>query len=142
MNLVFCKGSSSKKQEYLGLRYYKLEGETETSIVYLADETKDSHSFIAELYQFTSNGRAFDLDIVFERHKGDLEVEGILFQPLKKVSKQIRTYHVELGWEYFGFGKVGSVCVGRLRRWSIKPIRFGLLGSKNIFGLLGSTRVT
>ncbi|GKE05921.1 hypothetical protein Tco_1397939, partial [Tanacetum coccineum] len=64
---------------------YKLEGEIETSIVYLAIETKEYRTFIAELYQFTSNGRTFDLDIVFEDHKVDLKVEGILFQPLEKV---------------------------------------------------------
>nr|GEX29173.1 protein kinase-like domain, phloem protein 2-like protein [Tanacetum cinerariifolium] len=64
---------------------YKLEGETETSIVYLANKTKDKRPFTAKLYQFTSNGRTFDLDIVFEDHKDDLEVEGFLFQPLEKV---------------------------------------------------------
>ena len=91
MNLVFCKGEYSEKQKYVALRY-KLEGETETSIVYFANETKDNRSFIAELYQFTSNGRTFDLEIVFEDHKDDLEVEGILFQPLEKVSWQMLVY--------------------------------------------------
>ena len=76
---------------YVTLRY-KLDGETETSIVYLATETKDNRSFIAELYQFTSNGRTFDLEIVFEDHKDNLKVEGILFQPLDKVSLQILVY--------------------------------------------------
>nr|GEW36760.1 protein kinase-like domain, phloem protein 2-like protein [Tanacetum cinerariifolium] len=84
VNLVLRKEDSSQKQMYVGLRY-KLEGETETSIVYLANETKDNRSFIAELYQFTSNGRTFELDIVFEDHRDDLEVEGILFQPLEIV---------------------------------------------------------
>ncbi|GJS34492.1 hypothetical protein Tco_0532874 [Tanacetum coccineum] len=92
VNLVLRKGNSYEKQKYVGLRY-KLEGETETSIVYLANETKDNrsfdvsnHSFIAELYQFTSNERTFDLEIVLEDHKYALEVEGILFQPQEKVS--------------------------------------------------------
>ncbi|GKD79208.1 kinase-like domain, phloem protein 2-like protein, partial [Tanacetum coccineum] len=87
VNLVFCKHGSCNKQKYVGLRY-KLEGDTETSIVYLANETKDNCSFIAELYQFTSNGRIFDLQIVFEDHKNSLEVEGILFQPLEKVEHE------------------------------------------------------
>ncbi|GJV63871.1 kinase-like domain, phloem protein 2-like protein [Tanacetum coccineum] len=84
VNLVVRKDNSSEKQKYVGLRY-KLEGETETSIVHFATETKDNLSLIAELYQFTSNGRIFDLEIVFEDHKDNLEVEGILFQPLEKV---------------------------------------------------------
>ncbi|PWA80272.1 Phloem protein 2-like protein [Artemisia annua] len=78
------RGNSSEKQKYVDLKY-KLEGETETSIVYIATTTKDNRFLIAELYQFTSNGRTFDLEIVFEEHKDDLEVEGILFQPLEKV---------------------------------------------------------
>nr|GEV67553.1 protein kinase-like domain, phloem protein 2-like protein [Tanacetum cinerariifolium] len=80
-NLVFCEGNSSKKQKYVGLTY-KLEGETETSIVYVATETEDNRSFIAELYRFT----IIDLKIVFFDHKDDLAVEGILLQPLEKVS--------------------------------------------------------
>ncbi|GJV00932.1 zinc finger, CCHC-type containing protein [Tanacetum coccineum] len=76
---------------------YKLEGETESSIVYLANETKDNHSYIAELYQFTSNGRTFDLDIVFKDHTDDLEVEGILLQPLEK-------RYNERKWRYFKKG--------------------------------------
>ncbi|PWA43313.1 protein kinase-like domain, Phloem protein 2-like protein [Artemisia annua] len=87
VNLVFCTDNSNKKQKYVALRY-KLEGETETSIVYLATETQDGYSFIAELYQFTSNGRTFDLEIVFEDHTDNLEVEGILFQPLGKVEHE------------------------------------------------------
>ncbi|GJT14470.1 kinase-like domain, phloem protein 2-like protein [Tanacetum coccineum] len=87
LNLVVRKGNSSEKQLHVALRY-KLEGETKTSIVYLATTTKDNRSFIAELYQFTSNGRTFDLDIVFEDHKDDLEVEGILFQPLEIVEHE------------------------------------------------------
>ncbi|GKE14864.1 hypothetical protein Tco_1422441 [Tanacetum coccineum] len=88
VNLVVRKGNPFGKQMYVGLRY-KLEGDTETSIVYLAIETKNYRTFIAELYQFTSNGRTFDLDIVFEDHKVDLKVEGILFQPLEKVELEI-----------------------------------------------------
>ncbi|GJT12087.1 kinase-like domain, phloem protein 2-like protein [Tanacetum coccineum] len=84
VSLVLRKNDSSKKQKYVALRY-KLEGETETSIAYLANKTKDNRSFIAELYQFTSNGRTFELDIVFEDHIENLEVEGILLQPLEKV---------------------------------------------------------
>ncbi|GJY90072.1 kinase-like domain, phloem protein 2-like protein [Tanacetum coccineum] len=87
VNLVLFKGYYSVNQEYVGLRY-KLEGETETSIVYLAHKTKDSHSFIAELYQFTSDGRVFDLEILFEDHNDDMKVEGILFQPLEKVEHE------------------------------------------------------
>ncbi|GKD42330.1 hypothetical protein Tco_1266975 [Tanacetum coccineum] len=88
VNLVLRKGRSSGKQMYVALRY-TLEGEmTESSIVYLANETKDNHSYIVELYQFTSNGRTFDLDIVFKEHKDDLEVEGILLRPLEKVEHE------------------------------------------------------
>ncbi|PWA61301.1 protein kinase-like domain, Phloem protein 2-like protein [Artemisia annua] len=83
VNLLFCKDYSYQEQKYVPLRY-KLEGETETSIVYLANKTHDGYSFIAKLYQFTSNGRTFDLEIVFEDHKDNLLVEGILFQPLEK----------------------------------------------------------
>nr|GEU99499.1 hypothetical protein [Tanacetum cinerariifolium] len=61
---------------YVSLRY-KLEGETETSVVYLANKTKDKRPFTAKLYQFTSNGRTFDLDIVFKDHKDDLEAYAV-----------------------------------------------------------------
>nr|GEW63247.1 protein kinase-like domain, phloem protein 2-like protein [Tanacetum cinerariifolium] len=87
VNLVIRKDNSSKKKKYVALRY-KLKGETETSIVYLATTTKDNHSFIAELYQFTSTGRVFDLEIVFLDQLDDLEVEGILFQPFEKVEDE------------------------------------------------------
>ncbi|PWA53389.1 protein kinase, ATP binding site, Serine/threonine-protein kinase Plk3 [Artemisia annua] len=86
VNIVLCK-ATYWKQKYVALRY-KIEGETETSIVYLATETQDGYSFIAELYQFTSIRRTFDIEIVFEDHKDDLEVEGILFQPLEKVEHE------------------------------------------------------
>nr|GEV25161.1 putative ribonuclease H-like domain-containing protein [Tanacetum cinerariifolium] len=68
---------------FVSLRY-KLKGKTETYVVYLANKTKHKRPFTSKLYQFTSNGRTFDLNIVFEDHKDDLEVEGILFQPLEK----------------------------------------------------------
>nr|GEZ65100.1 protein kinase-like domain, phloem protein 2-like protein [Tanacetum cinerariifolium] len=88
VNLVLNKGDQPlKKKKYVALRY-KLEGERETSIVYLANETKDKRSFIAELYQFTSDGSVFDLKIVFKGHKAGLKVEGILFQPLEKVEHE------------------------------------------------------
>ncbi|GKC84511.1 kinase-like domain, phloem protein 2-like protein, partial [Tanacetum coccineum] len=87
VNLVFCKDDSSQKQKYVALKY-KLERETEASIVYLATETKDTRSFIAELYQFTSDGSIFDLKVVILDHDNNLAVEGILFQPLEKVQHE------------------------------------------------------
>ncbi|PWA47358.1 protein kinase domain, Nitrogen network kinase 1, Phloem protein 2-like protein [Artemisia annua] len=87
VNLVLCKDEYSIEQMYAALRY-KLEGEAKTSIVYLATTTKDNLSYIAELYQFTSDGRVFDLEIVFLDHKKDLHVEGVLFQPLEKVEHE------------------------------------------------------
>nr|GEX19689.1 protein kinase-like domain, phloem protein 2-like protein [Tanacetum cinerariifolium] len=87
VNLVLGQGYTFGKQQYAGFRY-KLVGETETSIVYLANETKDNRSFIAELYQFTSKGSIFDLEVVILDHDIDLAIEGILFQPLEKVEHE------------------------------------------------------
>ncbi|PWA63620.1 protein kinase-like domain, Phloem protein 2-like protein [Artemisia annua] len=43
---------------------------------------KDRHS------EKQNNGRTFDLEIVFEDHKDNLQVEGVLFQPLEKVQHE------------------------------------------------------
>ncbi|KAK1417783.1 hypothetical protein QVD17_26917 [Tagetes erecta] len=70
---------------------YKLQGETESSIAYLADERKDGW-WMCELYQFTSQDhRTIDLEIIFDGFHGyhyfgnAIEVEGIEFRPLEKV---------------------------------------------------------
>lgn len=74
---------------------YKLKGETESSIAYLADERED-RCWMCELYQFTSDHKTIDLEIMFEgfhtyHYFGSaIEVEGIEFQPLEKVRCQIR----------------------------------------------------
>ncbi|GJU00983.1 kinase-like domain, phloem protein 2-like protein [Tanacetum coccineum] len=87
VNIVLCNRSTIYTPMYVALRY-KLEGESETSIVYLATKTKDNRSFIAELYQFTSTERTFDLEVAFEDYTYNLIVEGILFQPLEKVEHE------------------------------------------------------
>lgn len=91
MNFVFkFKNGKESKEPYIALKY-KLEGETKTSIVYLADERKDEW-LMAELYQFTSDETIVDLEIIFEANKEWLVVEGIEFQPLEEVSRQIPVY--------------------------------------------------
>ncbi|GKF61756.1 hypothetical protein Tco_0181810, partial [Tanacetum coccineum] len=64
---------------------YRLRGETTTSTVYLSNRRAEDHFFMAELYQFTSNGSSVDLEIDFDDHGTNLRVEGILFQPLEIV---------------------------------------------------------
>nr|GEV32987.1 retrovirus-related Pol polyprotein from transposon TNT 1-94 [Tanacetum cinerariifolium] len=77
LTLNFIQGGLFSKQKYVALKY-KLERETEASIVYLTTETRDTRSFIAELYQFTSDGSIFDLKVVILDHDNNL-AEGILF---------------------------------------------------------------
>ncbi|KAK9067837.1 hypothetical protein SSX86_011948 [Deinandra increscens subsp. villosa] len=65
---------------------YKLQGETKTSISYLADEREDGW-LICELYQFTSDHQIVDLKILFEgffNKYTSIQVEGIEFRPLEK----------------------------------------------------------
>ncbi|PWA46697.1 protein kinase-like domain, Phloem protein 2-like protein [Artemisia annua] len=79
---------SSGKQVYADLKY-RLRGEATTSVVYLASQRKYDDLYMAELYQFTSDGSIVDLEIDFDDHGSNLQVEGILFQPLEKVEDQL-----------------------------------------------------
>ena len=84
VNLVYIS-SSGGKQVYVDLKY-RLRGEATTSVVYLANR-RDFYLHMAELYQFTSDGSIVDLEIIFENSGTHINgVEGIMFQPLKKVS--------------------------------------------------------
>ncbi|PWA35874.1 Concanavalin A-like lectin/glucanase, subgroup [Artemisia annua] len=84
VNLV-CDFSVYHEQGYGKLKY-KLRGETTTSTVNLANLRKvDDWLCRVELFQFTSDGSIVELEITFDYHGFNLEVEGILFQPLEKV---------------------------------------------------------
>ncbi|PWA43948.1 serine/threonine/dual specificity protein kinase, catalytic domain-containing protein [Artemisia annua] len=87
VNLVFYVPLVSD-QHYVDLRY-RLRGETTTSAVYLGNRRGDDLLFIAELYQFTSDGSIIELEITFDNHGSNLQVEGILFQPLEIVEDQV-----------------------------------------------------
>ncbi|GKC02900.1 kinase-like domain, phloem protein 2-like protein [Tanacetum coccineum] len=95
VNLVFGIYSiyANAKQRYIDFEY-RLKGMTTTSTVYLANPREYDHlCYMAELYQFTSDGNIVDLEIDFENFGINIErVEGILFQPLEKVSLQIPVY--------------------------------------------------
>ncbi|PWA48688.1 protein kinase-like domain-containing protein [Artemisia annua] len=75
VNLVYYN-SSSHKQVYVDLKY-RLRGEATTSIVYLANRRDDDQLYMAELYQFTSDGSIVDLEIIFENSGTRNVVEGI-----------------------------------------------------------------
>ncbi|KAD6453728.1 hypothetical protein E3N88_08434 [Mikania micrantha] len=86
VNLVFKFSFLARKCQLIYLRY-KLQGETKTSVSYLAYEREDEW-WACELFQFTSDCRIVDLEIMFDGFNNcyDLiEVEGIEFRPLKKV---------------------------------------------------------
>ena len=86
VNLVFYSSSSDVEQAFLDLKY-RLRGEATTFVVYLAKRRQDDRLFMAELYQFTSDGSIVDLEIIFENSGTNIhKVEGILFQPLEIVS--------------------------------------------------------
>nr|GEW90430.1 protein kinase-like domain, phloem protein 2-like protein [Tanacetum cinerariifolium] len=82
VNLVFFDHSLSYRHS-IELKY-KLREEITSSIVYRARPQKDDKLNMAELYQFTSDGSIFELEITFDNHGSYLQVEGILFQPLEK----------------------------------------------------------
>nr|GEW20217.1 hypothetical protein [Tanacetum cinerariifolium] len=86
VNLVF-DSSSYDEQAYVDLKY-RLRGET-TFTVSLAKNT-DRCLYMAELYQFTSDGSIFDLEIMFEDCETNIRVEGILFQPLEIVDPLLK----------------------------------------------------
>lgn len=84
VKLVFYSYLYSKKE--FGKLKYRLRGETTTSTVKLANQRSEYRFYTVELFQFTSDGSIVDLEITFDDHGINLEVEGILFQPLEKVS--------------------------------------------------------
>ncbi|MFS7928111.1 putative protein kinase RLK-Pelle-LRR-VIII-1 family [Helianthus anomalus] len=86
VNLVFKFDREEKRRcEDIFLKY-RLKGERESSISYLAYEREDGW-WACELYHFTTDHRTVDLQILFEgyRNQDYLRVEGIEFQPLEKV---------------------------------------------------------
>lgn len=86
VNFIFkCIYRQETKQLIRIAIKYRLEGETKTSIVYLADEREDEW-LMAELYQFTSDGTTVDLEIIIDHDNDPIVVEGIEFQPLERVS--------------------------------------------------------
>ncbi|GKA74063.1 hybrid signal transduction histidine kinase M, partial [Tanacetum coccineum] len=82
VNLVFK--NKKPKERYIGLEYKIKDGKKSYS--FLADERKDAW-LSAELYQLTSDGRAVDLNFLFDCHAptfvffSNFLVEGIEFQP-------------------------------------------------------------
>ena len=89
MNLVFRYAGNIKKCIHIR---YRLGGETKVFIVYDADKREDGW-FVAPLYQFTSDHKTVDLEIIFERVLETLQVAGLEFQPLEeKVSRNIPAY--------------------------------------------------
>ncbi|MFS7950688.1 putative phloem protein [Helianthus anomalus] len=69
--------------ELIGL-IYKLQGDAESSVSHLAYKREDGW-WMAELYQFTSDHRIVDLEILFDGSLHCIEAEGIEFLPLEKV---------------------------------------------------------
>ncbi|GJU84266.1 hypothetical protein Tco_1291812 [Tanacetum coccineum] len=93
VNLFFY--GESDIQVYIDLKY-RLRGEPTTSTVYLAKRRDDGPFYMAELYQFTSDGRIVDLEIIFENSGTIIDgVEGILFQPLEKNGKKNKRLCIE-----------------------------------------------
>ncbi|GJT08495.1 kinase-like domain, phloem protein 2-like protein [Tanacetum coccineum] len=86
VNLVF--GGYCPEEEYIDFKY-RLKGETTTSTVYLANTRQAGLFCVAELYQFNSDGSIVDIEIDFEDHRTNIQVEGISFEPLEKVELQV-----------------------------------------------------
>lgn len=85
VNLVFkftLPRKDRKCHDRIALKY-KLQGDTHSSISYLAYEREDGW-WMCELYQFTSDHRTIDLEILFNSYTS-IEAEGIEFRPLEKV---------------------------------------------------------
>nr|GEU58958.1 protein kinase-like domain, phloem protein 2-like protein [Tanacetum cinerariifolium] len=94
VNLVFRNYCPEK--EYIDFKY-RLKGETTTSTVKLANKrTLPNYLYISELCQFNSDGNIVDIEIDFEDHRKDIEVEGISFEPLEKVEDQVSKDKVEI----------------------------------------------
>ncbi|KAK9067834.1 hypothetical protein SSX86_011945 [Deinandra increscens subsp. villosa] len=106
VNFVFNfigRRDTQKCHDFISLKY-KLQGETKTSISYLAVERQDGW-YMAELYQFTSDQRIFDLEILFEGFYDiyrNITVEGIEFWPLEKVEHRDEKHPLsdsDVNWE-------------------------------------------
>ncbi|KAF5774394.1 putative protein kinase RLK-Pelle-LRR-VIII-1 family [Helianthus annuus] len=87
VNLVFkFKIRKERRCEPISLKY-RLQGESESLISYLAYEREDGW-WACELYQLTTDHRTVDLQIMFEgfdRYYDNIFLEGIEFQPLENV---------------------------------------------------------
>ncbi|KAD6453739.1 hypothetical protein E3N88_08445 [Mikania micrantha] len=86
VNLVFSCYFFSSKCEPIILGY-RLQGETKTSVSYLAYEIEDG-MWACELFQFTSDSQFVDLEILFEgfdEYYESIFVQGIEFRPIEKV---------------------------------------------------------
>lgn len=89
VNLVFKRKNSD--QQYIGLEY-KLSGEQKRYYSFVSDVREDGWLSV-ELYQFTSDKRNVDLEIIFYTHWcKNLVIESIEFQPLEKVSSPTLVY--------------------------------------------------
>ncbi|KAJ0560679.1 hypothetical protein HanHA300_Chr06g0214061 [Helianthus annuus] len=86
VNLVFKFSREGKRRREPIFLKYRLQGERESSISYLAYDREDGW-WACDLYQFTYNYRIVHFQILFEGYdNGDsLKVEGIEFQPLVNV---------------------------------------------------------
>lgn len=91
MNLVFKYPNRFRekagKQQYIAIRY-KFKGEDKVSYVYIGDQREDEW-LMAGLYLFTASDQTpLELECYFHTHEysNGLEIEGIEFQPLEKVS--------------------------------------------------------
>uniref|UniRef100_A0A251SBJ9 Putative serine-threonine/tyrosine-protein kinase catalytic domain-containing protein n=1 Tax=Helianthus annuus TaxID=4232 RepID=A0A251SBJ9_HELAN len=83
--LVFKFYRGGKRRcETISLKY-RLQGERESSVSYLAYEREDDGWWACELYHFTCDHRIVDLQIMFEGfdNLSDILVQGIEFQPLE-----------------------------------------------------------
>ncbi|KAJ0954723.1 putative protein kinase RLK-Pelle-CrRLK1L-1 family [Helianthus annuus] len=86
VNLVFK--NKKAKERYVGLEY-KLEGQKHKSYSFVSDEREDGW-LTAELYQFTSDQRNVDLEILFyTKWCPTILVEGIEFCPMEKVEHEV-----------------------------------------------------
>ncbi|KAM0070294.1 putative protein kinase RLK-Pelle-CrRLK1L-1 family [Helianthus debilis subsp. tardiflorus] len=93
VNLVFnFEKEDNMEEDFKGCQdislKYRLQGERESSISYLAYQIEDRR-WACELYQFTTDHRTVDLQILFEgfnrRYDSCINVQGIEFQPLENV---------------------------------------------------------
>ncbi|KAD6453722.1 hypothetical protein E3N88_08428 [Mikania micrantha] len=85
VNLVFSCDYFSRECQPINLEY-RLQGETITSVSYLAYDIEDG-MWACELFQFTSDSQFVDLEILFEGfddcHKS-IKVQGIELRPMEK----------------------------------------------------------